>query len=284
MVKNFWRYKPVVITGSAGFVGSHLKNYFLKAGALVYHIPYPLTDFPPLDDAYVIHLGAKTIVGEAKEDPRATFDANIKGTYDLLEACRRFNPKRIIIASTDKVYGEGLRKKETDSLNGTAPYDVSKICTDKLAQCYKDTYGMPIAITRCVNIYGPGDRHMSRLIPYTITQALADKPIELRSNGKTIRDYIYIKDVVEAYLRLGETRHTGAFNFGTGKQIDVLTLVKQIISLTNSKKKIKILNSARNEIQAQSVDSFKARTVLEWETKYSLQQGLKETIKWWKKQ
>ena len=184
------------------------------------------------------------------------------------------------MASSDKVYGEGLSKKEEDRLDGYAPYEVSKICTDKLAQCYMKTYGMNLAITRCVNIYGAGDKHMSRLIPYTISQALKDKPIEIRSDGHTIRDYVYVKDVIDAYLKLGENNLKGAFNFGTNSQVETIALVKMIIRLCKSKSKINILNTAKNEIHEQGVNSMKAQTLLNWKP-IALEQGLKETIKWW---
>ena len=282
-MKNFWKNKKVVITGSRGFVGYNLLKELQKRKANIIEIPFANNGFPNFDDSYVFHLGAKAIVGDVKENPKEAFDANIKGTYDLLEACRLSNPKKVIIASTDKVYGEGLNKNEYHNLNGLYPYDVSKHCADKLAQCYWKSYNMPIAITRFVNIYGEGDKHLSRIIPYIISQTLKNKPIEIRSDGKSIRDFIYIKDVINGYLKLAESKQNGVFNFGTNSQIEVIALVKTILKLTKSRSKIKILNIAKNEIREQSVNSLKSRILLNWYPKYSLEQGLKQTIKWWKK-
>src|SRR5207249_3844304 len=174
-----------------------------------------LEDFPSVERAInlhdvdtVFHLGAQTLVGTALRYPLATLEANIRGTYHILEACRihRALVQRIIVASTDKAYGEAYRLPyiEETPLAGRHPYDVSKSCTDLLAQCYHYTYDLPVAIARCGNIYGGGDLHWSRIVPGTIRSLLTGRRPVIRSDGTFVRDYIYIRDVVEAYLQLAE--------------------------------------------------------------------------------
>jgi CDP-glucose 4,6-dehydratase len=239
----------------------------------------------------VFHLGAQTIVGTALRNPLSTFEANIRGTYQLLEVCRRHQSlvKRIVVASSDKAYGTSpvLPYTEEMPLIGKHPYDVSKSCTDLLAMSYYHTYDLPIVIARCGNIYGGGDLNWSRIVPGTIRSFLGGISPEIRSDGTFSRDYIYVQDVVDAYLLLAQTVKRedvrgGAFNFGPGRPYTVLEIVQAIQILMNrTELKPTILGTAKAEIQHQSLSSKKAASVLGWKPQHSLEQGLVETIKWY---
>lgn len=234
----------------------------------------------------VYHLGAQAIVTVANRDPLATFEANIKGSWNVFEACRRHKPlKRIVFASSDKAYGDlpTLPYVETMPLQGSHPYDASKSCADLLAQSYLATYGLPIAIVRCGNLYGGGDLNFNRIIPGTIQSVLAGKRPVIRSDGKPLRDYLYVQDAVSAYLALGRSTETGAFNFGTETPTSVLDVVSQILSLMKSKLEPVVENKASNEIAQQWLSCKKARKVLGWKPAYDLRRGLAETIAWYRK-
>ena len=241
----------------------------------------------------VFHLGAQTIVGTAHRFPLPTFEANIRGTYNLLEACRlhRDMVQQVVIASSDKAYGEqpNLPYTEDMPLNGRHPYEVSKSCADLIAQAYHHTYGLPVAIARCGNVYGGGDLNWSRIVPGAIRSFLrGDLPI-IRSDGTYVRDYIYVKDVAQAYMRLGEclddSRVRGeAFNFSTESPMSVLELVAAIQGLMGCEHiEPKIQNRAEGEIRTQYLSAAKARTVLSWQPDYSLEAGLRETIEWYRR-
>ncbi len=316
---GFWEDKKVFITGATGILGSWLTKELVNKGA---NVTILMRDWVPkseiiltglinkvnivqgcLEDYATIerclneyeidslfHLGAQTIVGTANRNPLSTFESNIKGTWNILEATRRNELiKRIVVASSDKAYGthEKLPYKENAKLMGLHPYDASKSCADILAQAYAHTYGMPIAITRCGNIYGGGDLNFNRIIPGTIKSLIFNQRPIIRSDGKYIRDYIFVKDIVDAYLLLAEKLKTKnvrgeAFNFGTEKPISVIELVKIIIKISK-KNKIKpiILNKAKGEIKKQYLCTEKARSILLWKPKYSLEEGLRHTYKWY---
>lgn len=239
----------------------------------------------------VFHLAAQTIVGIANREPLATFEANIKGTWNVLEACRRVgNVSRIVIASSDKAYGDQviLPYDETMPLCGEHPYDVSKSCTDLLSRTYFTTYRLPICITRCGNFYGGGDLNFNRIIPGTIRSALLDEAPVIRSDGSFIRDYFYVKDGTLAYLYLAEQMDRPeilgeAFNFSNELQITVAEIVEKILQLMD-KNALKpcILNQASNEIKHQYLSAEKARQVLAWQPQYSLDEALLETIDWYR--
>ncbi len=239
----------------------------------------------------VIHLAAQTIVTIANRNPVTTFETNIGGTWSLLEACRR-SPKvgQIIMASSDKAYGDqiDLPYHEETPLQGRHPYDVSKSCADLIAHSYAVNFGLPVAITRCGNFYGGGDLNWNRIIPGTIRSILRGQAPVIRSDGKYIRDYFYVEDGVAAYLLLaeklaGNPALTGeAFNFSNELQVNVLDLVSQILDLMGSSLKPEILNQTTNEIRHQYLSAGKAREVLDWHPIYSLDEGLKKTISWYK--
>jgi CDP-glucose 4,6-dehydratase len=240
----------------------------------------------------VLHLGAQAIVGVAHRSPLATFEANIRGTYNLLEVCRQHRSlvRGIVVASSDKAYGTQVNLPYTEAmpLQGVFPYEVSKSCADMISHSYYATYRLPVAVARCGNIYGGGDLNWSRIVPETIRACLRGQPPQIRSDGTFVRDYIYVKDVVYAYLRLAESlndeRVLGqAFNFSPFQPLSVLELVSNILRLMDSGHLIpQILNSAEGEIHSQYLDSSKAKTILNWQPLYDLEQGLRETIAWYR--
>lgn len=319
MNQNFWKNKHVLVTGADGFLGAWLIKYLADGGAEVVGL---IRDIVPKSNLYysnysdkvnivrgqledqkllerilgeyeidiIFHLGAQTIVSIANRNPISTFESNIKGTWSLLEACRR-SPKveRIIIASSDKAYGEheNLPYDENAPLLGVYPYDVSKSCADLLANSYHKTYQMPICITRCGNFYGGGDLNFNRIVPGTIRSILENENPIIRSDGKMIRDYFYIEDGVEAYLNLAEKMDGQgvvgqAFNFSNEEPISVLDIVKKILALVDSNLEPVILNQVNNEIPKQYLSAKKAKEKLDWRAKYSLDDGLKKTIDWYK--
>ncbi len=312
--------RSVFVTGGTGLLGSWLVEELVGLGtkvtALVRDwVPKPklyreswqkeinivrgcVEDLPLLERIIseyevntVFHLAAQTIVGVANRSPLGTFEANIKGTWNVLEACRLVGGvSRIVVASSDKAYGdqEILPYDETTPLQGEHPYDVSKSCADLICRTYYVSYDLPVCITRCGNFYGGGDLNFNRIVPDTIRSTLRNKPVVIRSDGSYIRDYFYVKDGVYSYLHLAEQMERQeiwgeAFNFSNELQITVLQLVQQIIALMGkSDLEPEILNQATNEIKHQYLSAAKARKLLHWQPKYSLAEGLLETINWYK--
>jgi CDP-glucose 4,6-dehydratase len=240
----------------------------------------------------VFHLGAQTVVGTGYRSPYATFESNIRGSYTIFEACRRHGAAvgRVIVASSDKAYGESATLPYTEEmpLRGRHPYDVSKSCTDLLANCYAHTYGLPIVVARCGNIYGGGDLNWSRLIPGTIRSALLGQPPVIRSDGLYRRDYVYVEDAVEAYLAVAERIELPdvrgkAFNFGPAESLTVLEVADTVLRIANRPDLKPIIeNSAHAEIRDQHLDSAKAARLLSWRPKWSLERGLETTVAWYR--
>lgn len=319
MPPNFWKNKNVLITGYEGFVGSHLSRTLLGCKANVFGLDIVthrkntilINDFARINITqgtvedyglvcriiqrnkieFIFHLAAKAIVGEALSCPREAFSTNIEGTWNVLEACRHSpSVKAIIIASSDKAYGiQGkLPYRENSPLCGSHPYDVSKSCADLLAYTYFHTYGLPVCVTRCGNIFGPGDFNFSRIVPDCIRSVFKGRTFVIRSDGKFTRDYIYIKDIISAYLllarRMAEPEIRGeAFNFSNEHPVSVLELVKKIFLLSGKKPNYTITNRARYEIRHQYLSAAKAKNMLGWKPEFTLREGLKETIAWYKK-
>lgn len=318
--KSFWQDRSVLVTGCTGLLGSWLTQELVARGAsvvglvrdwvpqsrlftenlsqkikTVYGCIEDLATLERIINEYevdtVFHLAAQTIVGVANREPLATFEANIRGTWNVLEACRQVGGvSRIVVASSDKAYGdqEILPYDENTPLQGEHPYDVSKSCADLICRTYYVSYKLPVCVTRCGNFYGGGDLNFNRIVPDTIRSALQDKPVVIRSDGSYIRDYFYVKDGVLAYLHLAEQMDRSeilgeAFNFSNELQISVLELVQKILKLMDkSELKPIILNQAKNEIVHQYLSAAKARQMLDWQPKYSLDDALKETINWYK--
>jgi len=239
----------------------------------------------------VFHLAAQTIVTVANRNPIDTLKINIEGTWNLLEASRNISTvKNIVIASSDKAYGEKeeLPYDEEMSLDGKHPYDASKSCADIVTQMYAHTYELPVVITRCGNFYGPGDLNWNRIVPGTIRSILRNKQPIIRSDGTYIRDYIYVGDAVGAYILLAEKNivmpelRGHAFNFSNENQVDVKGMVELIIKLMGASLSPVITNEVKSEIKNQYLSSKKAKEILDWTPYYSLEEGLNETIEWYK--
>jgi CDP-glucose 4,6-dehydratase len=240
----------------------------------------------------VFHLAAQTIVGIANRNPVGTLDTNIRGTWTLLEACRR-SPAvaQIVVASSDKAYGDQdiLPYNERTPLQGRHPYDASKSCADLIGAMYAHTFGVPVCVTRCGNFYGGGDLNWNRIVPGTIRSVLQGKRPLIRSDGQSIRDYFYVEDAVLAYLHLAEHMERPevvgeAFNFSNEIQVVVLELTQRILRLMNREDlQPEVLNAASNEIKHQYLSAEKARRVLGWSPCFTLDEGLSLTIEWYKK-
>jgi CDP-glucose 4,6-dehydratase len=321
VVNEFWRGRRTFVTGATGLVGSWLVKELLALGAEVVALvrdPDPqselyrsgdvrrvsvaagrLEDFETLrriindsEPETVFHLAAQTIVGAAHRNPLENFESTLRGTYNLLEACRLCGDavRRVVVASSDKAYGTqpNLPYLETMPLQGTRPYEVAKSCADLIASAYHQTYGLPVAIARCGNIYGGGDLNWSRIVPGTIQALLAGRRPVIRSDGGYVRDYIYVKDVTAAYLRLAERMEADdvrgeAFNFSPERALTVLELVDLLRDATDCRHlEPDIRNTAKGEIHSQFLDSTKARRRLDWTVRYDLPTGLAETVAWYK--
>jgi CDP-glucose 4,6-dehydratase len=317
-----WAQQRVFVTGASGFVGSWLVKALLekratvivlirdlddhselvRSGAIekVSIVHGCLEDFGALERAInkfeantVFHLAAQAIVGAALRNPLPTFEANIRGTYHLLEVCRIHHSlvKRVIVASSDKAYGDtdDLPYRETHPLAGRHPYDVSKSCTDLIAASYHTTYGLPVAIARCGNIYGGGDLNWSRIVPGTIRSLLQRERPVLRSDGTYVRDYIYVEDAVAAYMALAEAATEigiggQAFNFSNESYVTVRQIVNAIAEVLQATDLPPvILGQASHEILSQSLSAEKARTVLGWRPAFSLNQGLERSAQWYRR-
>jgi CDP-glucose 4,6-dehydratase len=320
MKNSFWRDRTVLVTGATGLVGGWLTKHLLEQGASVTALVrdwVPASEFarqrltecvnvvrgglssPTLlervlgeyEIEVVFHLAAQTIVGIANRNPLSTFESNIRGTWNVLEACRR-SPlvKSVVIASSDKAYGDQavLPYKEDMPLQGKHPYDVSKSCSDLIAQSYAHTFGVPLAITRCGNFYGGGDLNWNRVVPGTIRSVIrGERPI-IRSDGKYVRDYFYVEDGAAAYMLLAERLlrdpklGSVAYNFSNEAQVSVLEMVNAILAKMGTKLKPEIQNQASNEIRHQFLSAERARTELNWKPLFTLDEGLEKTIAWYR--
>jgi CDP-glucose 4,6-dehydratase len=319
-MSTFWQDRRVFVTGCTGLVGAETVRALLDRGAhvvglvrdrvpgselfrsgLVRHIDVvrgAVEDYALLERSLaeyevqtVFHLAAQTIVGIANRCPLSTFEANIKGTWCLLEAARRCGaPPQVIVASSDKAYGEQevLPYTEDAPLQGRHPYDASKSCADILALTYHHTYGLPVCVTRCGNFYGGGDLNWNRLVPGTVRSVLRGQRPVIRSDGSFVRDYFYVKDGALAYLHLAECMASRpgvvgqAFNFSNELQVTALEMVRTILRLMDSDLEPDVRNEATNEIRHQYLSAEKARRLLDWRPCYGLEEALGETISWYR--
>jgi CDP-glucose 4,6-dehydratase len=317
---DFWRDRPVLVTGATGLLGSWLTRRLIEARAEVVCL---VRDWVPrselvrgqlLDSVTVVrgdlrdqglvervvgeyevntvmHAAAQAIVGIANRNPLSTFESNIQGTWNVLEACRRSPTVRaVVVASSDKAYGDqpDLPYTEDAPLEGRHPYDVSKACADMIAHSYAKTFELPVAITRCGNFYGGGDLNWNRIVPGTIRAALRGERPVIRSDGQYIRDYFYVEDGAAAYMLLAQELHGrpelrgAAFNFSNELQITVLDLVRQVLHSMGSDLEPDIRNEASNEIRHQYLSAARARRELNWQPLYTLEEGIERTIAWYR--
>lgn len=316
-----WKSRRVLVTGATGMVGSALTRRLLGEGANVVTL---IRDMDPMSELLrsgmvrrvavvngdladrrtvrravidheidvIFHLGAQTIVGAAARDPVATFESNVAGTWNILEAVRTAGEsiRAVVVASSDKAYGAqpDLPYREHHPLQGRAPYEVSKSCADLITSSYHETYELPVVTARCGNIYGPGDVNWSRIVPGTVRALLLGEQPVLRSDGTFLRDYIYVEDVVSAYLILAESildpRVVGeAFNFSDGSPLAVNDIYRSICNVVEgSFVEPLVLNDAKGEIHDQYLSPQKAHDVLGWEPSWSLTAGLTDTIAWYR--
>lgn len=315
-----WSLRRALVTGCTGFVGSHLCDELLARGAAVVglvrdavpdsvrgsvlwdesriiRVRGDLTDALLLERTVneyevdtVFHLGAQTIVPTANRAPLSTFESNVRGTWCLLEACRRVGGvERIVVASSDKAYGEpdAVPIAEPAPLRGKHPYDASKACAEIVCRAYHATYGLPVAITRCGNVFGGRDLNWNRLVPGTIRSALRGEPPVIRSDGRLVRDWFYVDDAVAAYLRLAErlvpdSLAGEAFNFSNEAPASVLDVASTILRRLGSGLEPRVLASASAEIRIQSLSSAKARERLGWRPRFGLEEALDATIAWYR--
>ena len=318
--RRFWSDKRVLVTGATGMVGSWLTKWLVEAGA--YTVAF-VADLDPQSEMVrsglidyvsvmngrlekydeverainnhevdtVFHLGAQPIVGAAHRSPRHTFESNIQGAWNVLDACRVLEPlvKRIVVASSDKAYGtqQTLPYTEEMSMNGDHPYEVSKSCTDLIAVTYARTYALPVTIARCGNIYGGGDLNWNRIVPGTFRSLIRDEQPLLRSDGTFVRDYLHVDDIVTAYLLLGEHADNPdfageSFNFSDESPLTVMDIYDAICAAAGKPGvQPKVLNSAVGEIKNQYLASTKAHELLGWRATVSLADGLAKTYEWY---
>jgi CDP-glucose 4,6-dehydratase len=319
MNASFWRDRPVLITGCTGLLGSWLTQALVEAKAdvvglirddvpqsqlacsgVIHNIRIArgdVTDYATMERVLneyeidtVFHLAAQTIVGIANRAPLSTFETNIRGTWTTLEAARRSpTVTRILVASSDKAYGTQpvLPYTEDMPLHGEHPYDVSKSAADLIAQTYAKTYDMPIVITRCANLYGGGDLNWNRLIPGTIRSALQGQAPVIRSDGTFVRDYLYVRDAVRAYLLLAQALDRPeirgqAFNCSTDEPLSVLEMTQLILRLSpHPQLEPIVLDEVKNEIKDQYLNSAKLHDALGWQPAWSREAAMVETMAWY---
>ena len=319
--RSFWQDRPTFVTGGTGLVGSWLVRRLVEAGAdvvclvrdwvpqselvragVIEHVKVvrgDVRDREVLERTLgeyevdtVIHLAAQTIVTIANRNPISTFETNIAGTWNLLEACRRSpKVKQIVMASSDKAYGdqEILPYNEDTPLQGQHPYDVSKSAADLIAAAYTKSYDLPVAITRCGNFYGGGDLNWNRIIPGTIRSILRGQRPVIRSDGEYVRDYFYVEDGAAAYMLLAEELGNRpelkgqAFNFSNEIQVTVSQIVAKIIQIMGADLQPDIRNEVTNEIRHQYLSAEKARAMLNWHPLFTLDEALAKTIDWYRK-
>jgi len=238
----------------------------------------------------VFHLAAQTLVGTARRSPVATFEVNIRGTWVLLDACRRLEVGRVVVAASDKAYGahDELPYREDFALQPRFPYDVSKAATDLIARSYFHTYGLPVAVTRFANVYGGGDLNFSRLVPEAAAAAIQGRRPVIRSDGTPERDFLYVADAARAYLAIADALESGAageaFNAGGGRPHSVLEVVGLVCRAagTEVEPDIRGAGTPPGEIDRQYVDATKLRELTGWSPEVQLADGLERTVQWYR--
>lgn len=303
----------VMVTGGAGFIGGHLvqqllskswgvivpyikidKHSFFSKNGMVKNVQLfkaDITNWAKIEEIikktkpdYIVHLAAQPLVTTAYDFPLHTLKTNIMGTVNILEAARKNKVKGVIVASSDKAYGVSSKGyKEADQLVGKHPYDVSKSSADLIAQAYFKTYGLPVVIARFGNVYGEGDIHFDRLIPGLMKAINLKKTFEIRSNGKLVRDYISVNDVVTGYLLLlnkFDKLSGQVFNFSSNDNLSVLQVIKLTENALGIKIKYQILDKAKGEIVYQHLNDSKIKK-LGWKQKNKFEDSVKDVLVWY---
>jgi CDP-glucose 4,6-dehydratase len=319
-VTNFWVDRPTFVTGASGLLGGWLVAALLDAGADVVCLVRDgspnsqlvrsgllqrvrvvhgnVCDQPTMERALgeyeidtAFHLAAQTTIPVARQNPVSTFQSNIAGTWTLLEAARRSpSLKQIVVASSDKAYGDhgGIPYVESMALQGRQPYEASKSCTDLIAQSYARTFGTPVAITRCGNFFGGGDLNWNRIVPGTIRSVMRGQSPVIRSDGRMIRDYLYVEDGAAAYMLLAEklaadrTLIGEAFNFANERKLSVSEVVELVLQNMDSELRPEIRNEVKDEIPVQCLDAGRARRELGWHPRYAFGDGMTRTVEWYR--
>lgn len=317
--QGYWRDRPVLVTGCSGFVGTWLAAALVEQGAQVVglvrtHRPQSelvrsglinkinvvygeLVDYPLLEQTLrahkidtVFHLAGQTLVGIANQSPLSTLETNVRGTWLLLEAIRHDTDVRaVVVASSEKAYGRPVELPycEDHPLRAHHPYAVSKSCADLIARSYARSFDIPLAVTRCSNLFGGGDLNWDRLIPGTIRSVLQGQPPIIRSDGAFQRDYLYVADAIAAYLtlaaRLPDEHVAGEpFNFGIGAPVKARDVVSTVIAVSKHPDlEPVILDEVTNEIRDEYLNTSKANDVLGWQPHYSLEEGIREAMDWY---
>ena len=313
--------KRALVTGGHGFVASHLARALLERGDTVTVLDLPRRRASGLElqriaadvelvEAdmretklvgatvetgefdVVFHLAAQTLVGPAMDDPTATFEANVRGTWTLLEACRRAEVPAVVVASSDKAYGpsEELPYREEMPLRPASPYEASKAAADAIALSYRPAYGLPVAVSRFANIYGGGDLNFSRLVPEALAAVLQGRRPRIRSDGSPERDLLYVDDAVAAYLAIEHAVGAGgpaageAFNAGGERPYSVAEVLETIAEVSGDGLDPEYLGTGNpnGEIDRQFVDSSKLRELTGWRPEVDLAEGLKRSLEWYR--
>ena len=330
-MSNYWRGKNVLITGINGFIGGNLAKKLICENANVFGLIRNSTQCTLLyyEDLVkkitviegdlvekdllarivseehitnVFHLAAQVEVGVGISNPFLTFETNIKGTYCLLEAVRQYSTdvKSIVVASTDKSYGQYGRNmmpyKEDYPLIPRYPYDTSKACADMISRSYaSDVFELPIVVTRFSNIFGPGQLNFSALIPDAIRSAIGYSNFIPRGDGSQVRDFLFVDDVVDLYLKIGQQVEENpkkyreeVFNAGSNCPKSVKEVIIEVYEAIGNKSGLNnVLTSMRDkqttgEIDCQYMDFEKTNRYFGWYPKHSFGEGLSKTIKWFK--
>jgi len=314
-----------LVSGAHGFVGSHLARALLECGDAVRVLDRPaprladvggerrsglellgIRDAVELVEAdlrdaeavataiegvdSVFHLAAQTIVGVARESPRETFEVNVRGAWNVFEACRAHGVERVVFASSDKAYGSSpeLPYREDFPLRAAYPYDASKAAADTIARSYATAYGLPLAVTRFANVYGGGDLNFSRLIPETVVAVLDGRPPVIRSDGSPERDFLHVDDAVSAYLAIAGALENGAageaFNAGGERPHSVREVVELITTAADAgiQPDFQGAGNPDGEIDRQFVNSTKLRELTGWRPEVGLDDGLHRTLEWYR--
>ncbi len=307
----------VLVTGGSGLIGSYVVKQLVEQGHDVFcvvrsraphsvfyerhldkitHLIYAdILDeqrmfelLPRYDVEAVIHLAAQPLVGAAQILPLETIKTNVMGAANILEACRRYDRiKAVLVASSDKAYGSSpVPYKEEYCLRGDFPYEASKSAADLISQAYAKTYDLPVAIARLGNVFGPGDLNFSRIMPGIMRAIIMDQPLEIRTDGKLVREYLFVEDAARAYLLLLqkiEKAKGEAFNFTSGWRFSVLDLVKKVSATLYKDVEVKVLNTSKYELKEQYLDDTKARQMLGWKPTVAWEDAVAQTYAWYKK-